>query len=187
MRVRSTEAAIQGRVFQSLLGPASAALALIQGIPEAWSNWTGRPNVSLITGGVASFLRDLGVNSGSASSMANGRKTRLTIWVSMRGPGWHETDLNAIVRELHNDESGTVYFFGKPKPAFNEPGAAEWRYERYVKNKQAAAEEPQSFSEWKKRHFDPAKAGGHQEDLVVRNRLTRGSCLKPRAFGMSRT
>jgi hypothetical protein len=46
------------------------------------------------------------------------------------------------------------------KPKHNEPGAAEWRYKRYVKTKNAKGEEPIPFDKWKDLHFDPAAKGG---------------------------
>jgi hypothetical protein len=50
-----------------------------------------------------------------------------------------------------------------PKPGLGEPGAAEWRYQRYVVTlyeQGASASDILSFNAWKIRNFDPALAGG---------------------------
>jgi hypothetical protein len=50
-----------------------------------------------------------------------------------------------------------------PKPALSEPGAAEWRYERYVARKEKLGTDPEKileFDKWKGQHFDPAARGG---------------------------
>lgn len=46
------------------------------------------------------------------------------------------------------------------KPAYGEPGAAEWRYQRYAAKKWAKGENPLPFEEWKSQHYDPAEKGG---------------------------
>jgi len=49
------------------------------------------------------------------------------------------------------------------KPNFNEPGAAEWRYQRYQYEQYQAGKQLQdilSFEQWKARYFDPASQGG---------------------------
>ena len=49
------------------------------------------------------------------------------------------------------------------KPNFNEPGAAEWRYERYKYDQYQAGKQQEdilSFETWKERYFNPAAQGG---------------------------
>ncbi|MGA9379969.1 MAG: hypothetical protein WBV73_14500 [Phormidium sp.] len=49
------------------------------------------------------------------------------------------------------------------KPNFSDPGAAQWRYQRYKYDQYQAGkqlEEILSFDTWKERYFDPAALGG---------------------------
>lgn len=51
----------------------------------------------------------------------------------------------------------------RPKPGFNDPNAAEWRYQRYLHDQYKAGKGPDdvlSFDDWKAKHFDTAQAGG---------------------------
>lgn len=45
------------------------------------------------------------------------------------------------------------------KPPVGSPGAAEWRYQRYLANKRASGEKPKDFDQWKRDHYDPVEAG----------------------------
>ncbi len=49
------------------------------------------------------------------------------------------------------------------KPNFNDPGAANWRYQRYKYEQYQAGKQQEdilSFETWKERYFDPALLGG---------------------------
>ena len=68
-----------------------------------------------------------------------------------------------------------------PKPAFGEPGAAEWRYARYRQTCAARGKSPQEclpFGEWKPLYFDTAAAGGRPgrrggaEQVAAKRQLT---------------
>jgi len=50
-----------------------------------------------------------------------------------------------------------------PKPGIEEPGAAQWRYQRYLHEQHAAGKQPDEildFEKWKPAYFDPALRGG---------------------------
>jgi hypothetical protein len=50
-----------------------------------------------------------------------------------------------------------------PKPGLEEPGAAQWRYQRYLHEQHAAGKQPHEildFRKWKPVYFDPALKGG---------------------------
>lgn len=50
-----------------------------------------------------------------------------------------------------------------PKPALGEPGAAQWRYQRYLAEQHAAGKQPHEvldFEKWKPAYFDPVARGG---------------------------
>jgi len=49
------------------------------------------------------------------------------------------------------------------KPNFSDPGAAEWRYQRYRYEQYQAGKQQEEilpFDTWKERHFNPAALGG---------------------------
>ncbi len=48
-----------------------------------------------------------------------------------------------------------------PKPKYGQPGAAEWRYQRYgYQNRHRPASELKDFDTWKRDHYDPGLNGG---------------------------
>ncbi len=71
------------------------------------------------------------------------------------------------------------------KPAHSAPGAAEWRYQRYLHRAHRQgkrADQVQDFATWKRRNFDTAKRGGrpgrpgskaHQADVNRNNKPNR--------------
>jgi len=72
-----------------------------------------------------------------------------------------------------------------PKPDINEPGAAEWRYERYSRNKSLEGKKPLDFDTWKQRYFDTAVTGGRPgrpggpEQVTAKNALKEMENIRP--------
>lgn len=65
------------------------------------------------------------------------------------------------------------------KPPVGSPGAAEWRYQRYLARKRASGEKPKDFDQWKKDHYDQVEAGnrpgrpGGPAQQATRQRLAK--------------
>jgi hypothetical protein len=94
-------------------------------------------------------------------------------------------DLNSEKPPLMSESDWPPYPPAGAKPKFNDPGAAEWRYQRYKYDQYEAGkqqEEILSFDSWKERYFNPALLGGRPGRPGGSNQVAARQALASQGF-----
>jgi hypothetical protein len=94
-------------------------------------------------------------------------------------------DLNSEKPTLMSESDWPPYPPAGAKPKFNDPGAAEWRYQRYKYDQYEVGkqlEEILSFDSWKERYFNPALLGGRPGRPGGSNQVAARQALASEGF-----
>jgi len=100
--------------------------------------------------------RELGLKDAMILSVVNALMAGVIVKGTMAGPVKAPKSTSPPVEWPPKPPQG-------PKPGIEEPGAAQWRYQRYLHEQHAAGKQPEEvldFEKWKPAYFEPALRGG---------------------------